>query len=52
MYDGRKLYILYNILVDKIWEVVFYKGLFIMVNERNISRIVFLCIICFLLGFI
>lgn len=35
MYDGGKLYILYNILVEKIWEVVFYKGLFIMYFENS-----------------
>lgn len=35
MYDGGKLYILYNILVDKFWEVVFYKGLFIMYFENS-----------------
>lgn len=52
MYDGRKLYILYNILADKIREAVFYNGLFIMVNERNIPRTAFLCITRSLLGFI
>lgn len=52
IYDGGKLYILYNILADKIREAVFYKGLFIMVNERNIPRTAFLCITRSLLGFI
>lgn len=35
MYDGGKLYILYNILADKFREAAFYKGLFIMYSENS-----------------
>lgn len=56
MYDGGKLYILYNILADKIREAVFYKGLFIMVNERNIPMYysfftrIYLALCCYIFG--
>lgn len=35
MYDGGKLYILYDILADKFREAAFYKGSFIMYSENS-----------------
>lgn len=56
MYDGGKLYILYNILADKFREAAFYKGSFIMYSENSFPMYysfftrIYLALCCYIFG--